>query len=93
MSTYAPPATPDATPPTAPDSQPAEKKKTEPRPYHVFEEVQDGVLHFVKTVDATTPENAVKTLGTTAVGRKFAACPVRNWKVVEPKLRPESVTF
>lgn len=93
--TYAPPL------PTSPEpvSQPAEntetteKKTTGPRPYHIWEEVQDGVLHYVTTVEATSHENAVKTLGTSAVGRKFGSCPARNYKTVEPKLRPESVTF
>ena len=85
-------------PVAAPDSQPtenppAEKKKTEPRPYHIFQEVQEGVFQFIKTVDATSHEGAVKTLGVEAVGKKFGTAPARNWKVVEPKLRPEAVTF
>ena len=88
-STYTPPG--EAAAPV--DSQPAEKKKTEPRPYNIYHEVQEGVFQFLVTVPATSHEAAVKTLGTQAVGKKYGTCPARNWKVIEPKLRPESVTF
>ena len=96
-STYAPPGT-VAPEPSAADSQPAEneapKKKTEPRPYHVFKQTGETTWHWLTTADATSPEAAIKTLGLDAVdGSTYAAVPVRYWTQKTPKKRPESVTF
>lgn len=96
--TYDPPnyGPPSPAPEPSTDSQPAEneeKKASGPRPYYVFEQIEEDVFKRVATVEATSQENAVKSLGVGVVGRKFGACPVRNWKDVAPKLRPESVTF
>ena len=94
MSTYAPPGEAAASTEPVVDSQPAEKKKTEPRPYHVFRRVGEKSWDFMTTADATSPENAIKTLGLEAVdGSTYAAVPVRNWTEKTPKKRPEAVTF
>lgn len=91
--TYTPPL-PGADSQPAENAQPAEKKKTEPRPYHVFKQVGETTWEFLMTAEATSPENAIKTLGLAAVdGSTYGACPVRNWTQKTPKKRPESVTF
>lgn len=104
MSSYAPPG-PPSVPHVGPtgeveDSQQtenavAEKKKSEPRPYHVFKKVGDGTWQFLDTKQALSPEQAIKALGLEVVefGTTYAAVPQRNWTEKTPQRRPEDITF
>lgn len=85
MSETATARTTEQAPPTPPVESPEpadspEPEKTTEREYHLFKVAQNNVYQMVATVSATSPQNALKTLGEKALTEtEHVACTARSW--------------
>jgi hypothetical protein len=68
------------TPQAPPEPDSPETEKSSEREYHLFKVVQPDVFQRVSTVVATSPANALKTLGEKVLlETEHVACTGRSW--------------